>query len=235
MNIKISLAFLMLIIFPLFSGFRSGPGTHPGIPGSMNTRLTIAGSLSGYSADTEGFEPLAGETEKYVIDKEKSIVTWKCSMVFADKGSHYGYVSLSKGELVIEKGELAGGIVEVDLNTISDELHNSNNNLIEHLQSPDFFDVKKFPSSAFVITKVVSAADGNINVTGNLTIKDITHEIIFPAKIEVKGKVVTANGKMTIDRTKWDIRYRSGKFFDDLADGAISDDIEFDLKIVAKK
>jgi hypothetical protein len=46
---------------------------------------------------------------------------------------------------------------------------------------------------------------------------------------------VNANGKVTIDRTKWDIRYRSGKFFANLADEAISDDIEFEMKIVAKK
>lgn len=136
---------------------------------------------------------------------------------------------------MIEKGQLAGGAVEVDMNTIEDEKHGSDNDLVEHLKSPDFFEVKKFPIAAFAITKVASADGGNIGVTGNLTIKGITHEVTFPAKIEVKDGVVSANGKVTIDRAKWDVRYGSGKFFDNLADEAISDDIELDMKIVAKK
>jgi polyisoprenoid-binding protein YceI len=174
-------------------------------------------------------------TEKYVIDKKESVVVWKGSMVFADKGSHYGYVSLSKGELMLEKGQLVGGTVEVDMTTIADELHNSDNNLIEHLQGPDFFDAKKFPSSTFVITRVTPAESGNTNITGDLTIKGITHEVTFPAKVQVQRGVVNANGKVTIDRAQWDVRYGSGKFFSDLADNAISDSIAFDMKIVARK
>src|SRR5437868_15438809 len=68
--------------------------------------------------------------EKYVIDKIESVVTWKGSMSFAGKGEHSGYVNISKGELMIEKGQLAGGTVEVDMNTITDEFHRSQNNLV---------------------------------------------------------------------------------------------------------
>jgi hypothetical protein len=53
--------------------------------------------------------------------------------------------------------------------------------------------------------------------------------------MEVKDGVAKANGKLVIDRTLWGIRYNSGKFFADLADKAISDSIEFNIKIVAKK
>jgi polyisoprenoid-binding protein YceI len=175
------------------------------------------------------------ETEKYVIDKKESVVTWKGSMVLASKGQHTGNVFLSKGELIIEKGQLVAGTVEIDMNTITDPVYGSDNNLINHLKSPDFFDVKKFPTSTFSITKVALANDESINITGNLTIKGITHEVTFPAKTEVKGGMVNASGKLTIDRARWDVRYGSGKFFDNLADETISDDIEFDMKIVAKK
>ena len=74
-----------------------------------------------------------------------------------------------------------------------------------------------------------------IKVTGNLTIKSITKPITIPADIEVKEGIVKANGKVVIDRTQWGIRYRSGKFYDNLADQAVSDEIEFNMKIVAKK
>ena len=171
--------------------------------------------------------------EKYVIDKKESVVTWKGSDM-ASRG-HAGYVDVSKGELILEKGQLVGGVVEIDMNTIANELHRSDNNLINHLKSPDFFDVEKFPVSTFAITEVAPASGEDIKVTGNLTIKGITLAVTFPANIEVKGGTVNANGKVTIDRAKWDVRYGSGKFFDNLADKAISDDIEFEMKIVAKK
>jgi len=215
MNNKTSLTYLILIIALWFSTFR---GT------------VVEENENNASASFISLRPVANE--KYVIDKKESVVTWKGSSL---QGSHTGYVNTSKGELMIEKGQLVGGKVEVDMNTIADESHNSDNNLIEHLKSPDFFDVKKFPVAAFAITKVASGTGSTIEVTGNLTIKGITHEVTFPAKIEVKGEIVSANGKVIIDRTKWDVRYQSGKFYDNLADEAISDDIEFDMKIVAKK
>jgi polyisoprenoid-binding protein YceI len=170
-----------------------------------------------------------------VIDKKVSMMTWKCSMVLAGKGGHTGYVSLANGELTLEKGQLVGGAVEVDMNTIADEFHRSDNNLINHLKDPDFFDVGKFPTASFAITKVGPAENGTINITGNLTIKGIAHPVTFPAKIDAGDRALSANGKVTIDRTQWDVRYRSGTFFSDLADQAISDSIEFDMKIVAIK
>ncbi|MEJ0030707.1 MAG: YceI family protein [Bacteroidota bacterium] len=192
--------------------------------------LIIAPSLSA------SFVPVTYvTTEEYVVDPKESVITWKCSMQFVPQNRHVGHVYISKGELMIEKGVLVGGTVDVDMNTIEDEVHGSDNNLIDHIKSPDFFDVKKFPTSTLTITKVGSANDGNINVTGNLTIKGITHEINLPVKLEVNAGVVNASGEVIIDRTKWDVRYNSGKFFDNLADETISDDIELDVKIVARK
>jgi polyisoprenoid-binding protein YceI len=215
---NVSLAYLILIIAPLFSAYR-GPAAKEN---ADNAPAIFVTSI-----------PL--ESGEYVIDTKESVLKWKCSMVYADKGGHHGYVYISKGGLMIEKNQLVGGSVEVDMNTIEDERHNSDNNLINHLKDPDFFDVKKFPISTFSITKVASVDKENIEVSGNLTIKGVTHEVTFPAKVEVNGKTLNASGKLIIDRTKWDVRYRSGKFFDDLADRAISDDVEFEMNIVAKK
>jgi polyisoprenoid-binding protein YceI len=218
MDKKLSLPYLILIIAPLFSACRG-----PEVKENENNASARFVSSRGVA------------NEKYVIDTKESVVTWKGSMAFASKGQHTGYVNISKGELMIEKDHLVGGTVEIDMNTIAEKFRAGENNLVNHLKEPDFFDVKKFPFSAFAITRVESADGENINVTGDLTIKGITHAITFPAKIEVKRGVVNANGKVTIDRTKWDVRYNSGKFYDNLADEAISDDIEFDMKIVAKK
>jgi len=176
----------------------------------------------------------SGNEKIFVIDTKESQVTWKGSMLFGSN-SHSGYIYISKGELMMENGQLMGGTVEVDMNTIEDKVHGRNNGLVNHLKDPDFFDVKKFPFSTIVITGASSISAGDKEISGNLTIKGITHPVSFPAKVELQGETFKGEGKLVIDRTKWDVRYNSGKFFDDLKDNAIADDIEFDIKIVAKK
>jgi polyisoprenoid-binding protein YceI len=173
-----------------------------------------------------------GDKKYVIIDTKESVVTWKGSNSF---GAHTGYIYISKGELMIENGKLMGGTVEVDMNTIEDEEHGRNSGLINHLKDPDFFDVKKFPIATIAITRVASINVEAKQITGNLTIKGITYPVTFPAKMEVKDGIVKANGKLVIDRTKWGIRYKSGKFYDLLADKTISDYIEFNIKIVTKK
>ncbi|WP_199139480.1 YceI family protein [Pedobacter sp. ASV12] len=217
MNNKLSTNSFVLIIASLIFGCRG-----PVKEADKNKAATSALSLH------------AGDERYMAIDTKESTVTWQGSSL-AGVNPHKGYVYLSKGELMIENGQLKGGTAEVNMNTIEDEAHRSNNNLIKHLKDPDFFDVKQFPFSTIAITKVASTNTEDKQITGNLTIKNITHPVTFPAKVEVKNGLVKANGKLTIDRTLWDIRYRSGKFYGHLANGAISDSIAFDIKIIAKK
>ena len=214
MNNKLSVTCLILIIAPLFFRCRG-----PVIEENKNNASASSVSLG----------------QKYIIDTKESIVTWKGSMLLASQEEHTGYVHISKGELMIEKGQLVGGTVEIDMNTIEYKDKENKNSPIKHLKSPDFFDVQKFPISTFAITKVASANGENIKITGNLTIKGVTNAVTFPAKMEVKGGIVKANGKVIIDRTDWGIRYKSGKFYDILADETVSDDIEFLMTIAAKK
>ncbi len=215
MNNKPSITYLILIIAPLLSG--------------------CGGSVKEDNKNKASASPLslhAGDEKYFTIDTSESVVTWKGSSV---EGAHTGYVYISTGELMIENGQLTGGTVEVDMRTIEDDGHRSDNNLIKHLKDPDFFDVDKFPVSAIAITRVASINVEDKKITGNLTIKGITHPVTFSAKTEVKNGIVKANGKLVIDRTLWGVRYKSGKFYADLADKIISDYIEFDIKIAAKK
>jgi polyisoprenoid-binding protein YceI len=215
MNNKLSTPYLILIIAPLFFSCR-GPVKEE------NKNNASASSLSLH----------VGNEKYFIIDMKESVVAWTGSSVH---GKHEGYAYISKGELMIENGQLMGGTVEVDMNTIEDGSHRSDNNLIKHLKDVDFFDVKKFPFSTIAITRVASINVEDKEITGNLTIKGITHPVTFPARLEVKGGIAEASGKLAIDRTQWDVRYKSGKFFDNLKDQAISDSIEFHIMIVAKK
>jgi polyisoprenoid-binding protein YceI len=174
---------------------------------------------------------VAGDT--YVVDKKESVVKWLAGMKF-NTNSHYGYVYVSTGEFVVDKDQIVSGTITIDMNTIEDEKHGRKNNLIDHLKSADFFDVEKFPTSSFVVSKVAKAGKEK-NVYGKLTIKGISQVVSFPAKIEVKDGVVNATGKLVIDRTKFDVRYGSEKFFSNLADETMKDEVEFEVKIVARK
>jgi polyisoprenoid-binding protein YceI len=217
MNNKHSISYLILIIVPFFFGCR-------GTVKEENKNNALASAVSLHTGN-----------EKYVvIDTKESVVTWR-GYNLNGLNTQTGYVYISKGELMIENGELMGGTVEVDMNTIEDKKHGRDNKLVNHLKDADFFEVEKFPFSTIVITKVASINDKNKKVTGNLTIKGITHPVTFPVRMEVKDGIVKADSKLVIDRTRWNVRYKSGKFYDNLANQTMSDSIEFDMKIVAKK
>jgi polyisoprenoid-binding protein YceI len=207
MKIKLSIPYLFLIIAPILFGCQGG---------------VKDGSNSLLSALSSG--------KKYDIDIMQSSITWKGSMLVG-ANSHTGYVYLSGGTLIVDDGDIVGGTATINMNTIEDEIHERNNGLIDHLRSADFFDVEKFPVSTFAFTKGSSAN----KVTGNLTIKGITHAVDFPVKTEEKDGIIKINGNLTIDRTKWGVVYKSGKFYDLLADQTMSDNIEFQIKIVTKK
>jgi len=94
-----------------------------------------------------------------------------------------------------------------------------------HLKADDFFGTDKFATASIMFTKVTPKANGVYTVTANLKIKEKTNPVTFD--ITVKGNTATAN--LVVDRTKYDIKYGSGSFFDNLGDKAISDN--FDLAV----
>ena len=106
-----------------------------------------------------------------------------------------------------------------------------------HLKSDDFFGIGSHKTANFKIKKTsdIQGVKGfNTEIVGDLTIKGITHEVTFPAKVEVKDNKLAAYGEMTIDRTKFDIKYGSSNFFEGLGDKAIMDDFTMKISIGAK-
>lgn len=170
-------------------------------------------------------QPVQG-TEIKPIDTENSTVKWKGYKV---TGSHYGTVDVKSGKLEMRDGKLVGGRVIIAMKTIKDlDLEGEyNTKLVNHLKSDDFFGVEKFPEAAFTINRAVEAADGEYTVTGDLTIKKNTHPIKFTAYL--KDGIATA--KIKVDRAKYDVRYGSGSFFDNLGDKTIYDEFDLEVKL----
>ncbi|MEO6695906.1 MAG: YceI family protein [Ignavibacteria bacterium] len=152
-------------------------------------------------------------------------------------GQHNGTVDIKQGELFVENGKLTGGSFEFDFNTIKVldiEDPETNAKLTGHLKSDVFFSATSHPIGKFVITSITPGSDGNYNIIGNLTIKSISKEVSFPAKVNINGDVVTSSADFNIDRTLWEIKYGSGKFFENLGDKLINDDFNIKFNITAK-
>ncbi len=195
------------------------------------------GSLKGvYRWDGKSLTNFQRNAEElYKIDIKQSRITWKGSMKISPEEKHVGYIYISKGDLWDEQNQLVGGEVEIDMNSMEYADKKEKNTPIFHLKSEDYFNVKKNPTAAIVLTKVEKVNDTTFTITANLTIKGVTNEVKFPATIAIVNGVLNANAQFSIDRTKWGITYRSEKFYEKIADYTVSNEIEFVLKIVAKK
>lgn len=171
----------------------------------------------------------------YKVDTNSSVIIWKGYKV---TGQHTGTVKVQNGNLIMDNGVLTGGSFDIDMNSIKDtDLEGEwADKLVGHLKSDDFFGAAKYGTSKFVITRAIPQdTKGNYKITGNLTIKETTKEIKFLAAVTENAGTVTASGKMTIDRSDFNVRYGSGSFFDGLGDKTIYDEFDLQVSLVAKK
>lgn len=171
----------------------------------------------------------------YNVDTQSSNIVWTGYKV---TGKHTGTVKIQKGNLSIDNGVLTGGSFTVDLNSITctDMEGEYAGKLVGHLKSDDFLGVNSYPTATFVITKAIPQdTKGNYKILGNLTIKGITKEAKFFANMAENNGMINAAGKITIDRSEFNMRYGSGSFFDGLGDKTIYDEFDLQVSLVAKK
>ena len=195
------------------------------------------GSLTGvYRWDGKSLNNFQrNEDQMYAIDNKQSLITWKGSMKLSAEKKHVGYISVSKSELWMENNQLVGGNVQIDMNSMEYADKKDKNTPIHHLKSEDYFDVKRFPNATIEIAKVDVVNANTINITGYLTIKSSTRQVKFPATVSFKNGVFKADAMVSIDRTLWGITYRAAMFYEKIADYTVSNEIDFIIKIVAKK
>jgi polyisoprenoid-binding protein YceI len=176
-----------------------------------------------------------GEKSTFEIDTKASKVHWTGKKV---TGEHTGYLSVGAGTVNVENNNVVGAQLNMDLNSIvctDIKDAGTNQKFVGHLKSDDFFSVENHPVAKFEITSMKpGTSSGEYNVKGNMTIKGKTHEISFPAKVSLNNGLVKAVGTAKLDRTKWDIKYGSGKFFEGLGDKMIYDEFEVTFDIAAK-
>lgn len=179
---------------------------------------------------------LSVHAASFNLDAGASKLEWEGKKV---SGAHQGTVALKSGQVNIENGQLKGGEVVVDLSkmTTTDLQGEWADKLVGHLKSDDFFSVDKHPEVNFKIEGVKSLGNNKYEVTGPLTIKGKTAKQTFTVSVKEDAKQVAVTGDLSVNRTTYDIRYGSGKFFDPktLGDKMIDDNFTLKLNLVATK
>ncbi len=181
-------------------------------------------------------EAAQGAGANYQIDKASSKVSF---IGTKPVGTHGGDFTLTEGNLTVSEGNISAGKFTIDINSmiITDAGIDSPTSakLKGHLLSPDFFDVAKYPTAKFEITSCAPLAnDSNATHTigGNLTLKDSTKNVSFPAKVTINDMGVNATANFNIDRTQWGLFYGNDK---SLGDKFIYPEVKIMLNISAKK
>ncbi|WP_370001233.1 YceI family protein [Winogradskyella sp.] len=167
---------------------------------------------------------------------DQSTIEWKG---FKPTGTHTGTISIKEGAVEVNNGAIESGNFTIDMNSIVvtdiPVEKEGNAKLTGHLKSADFFDAETYPNAKFEVTGL-KTVDGKTMLSGNLTMKETTNNISIPVTTSMDGDTMTLTSEtFTIDRSKWNVKYGSKSFFDDLGDSFINDDIELKVNLVAKK
>ncbi len=174
------------------------------------------------------------ETQQFKIIGPQSTIEWVGRKV---TGAHNGTIAIKEGTLLFNNDHLSGGRFVIDTRSIkvldiTDPTTNAQ--FAGHLASDDFFSIEQYPEAFFQISHAEPRGNGSYHVSGDLTIKDITHPISFDAQVDHSGNLLTASGKITIDRTKFGIKFRSGNFFLHLGDNLIYNNFDLNIRITAE-
>ena len=167
---------------------------------------------------------LLGQTA--TLDIESSNLKWTGKKI--TNSSHYGSLKFKSGEVKFSNGIIESGKFVVDMTTINvEDIEGRGKSRLEgHLKGDDFFSVEDFKEATLVINSSSKNGD-SIKVMGTLTIKDLNSDVEFD--MNKSGEVWTAD--LTFDRSKHNVRFRSGSFFENLGDNLILDDIELNAKL----
>lgn len=166
---------------------------------------------------------------RLTADAAKTSLLWLGEKV---TGEHNGTINLKDGWMVFQNNIITSGEFNVDMATIKDA--DGSERLETHLKSDDFFGVAKFPVAKLVITGSDSFEKGTATVRGNLSIKDVTNPVEFKATVQKKDDGTWFYANIIIDRSKYNIRYGSGSFFDNLGDRLIYDEFKLRVSLLVK-
>ena len=155
------------------------------------------------------------------INIEKSLLNWTGKAAFSSY-TLTGHINPKRGEIEIKSDSIIALTIVIDMKSISHEYKD----LVKHLKSKDFFDVKKFEEAYFELTKPSVIKDNIAVLTGNMTIKNVTHQESITINLQDNYNSISFN--VLLDRTKYGIKFNSPNFFKKLKENAIADEFKLE-------
>lgn len=190
-------------------------------------RITIALSFALLVPALAGAEPVA-----YKVDSDHSGVSFTIRHFVTNVAGRFHDFT---GVVKYDRQNPAASSVEFTVQAAS--IATDNNDRDNHLRTPDFFDVAKFPTWTFVSTKVAPKGTDALEVTGDLTIKGVTKRVTLP--IQVLGTVKTPKGEkagfetaFTIDRKDYGIEWNRVL---DTGGAMLGNDVKINIALEANK
>jgi len=180
----------------------------------------------------QGFDLEKAADGVYLVELSGAKVDWQAKKA---TGQHSGTVAMKFGEISIKDGLPVSGKVVLDMQTISvsDLQGEDKKKLEDHLRSEDFFSVVKNPEAVFTLQSAVMMNKHQFESKGTLAMRGKTADQKSVLTIVPSGSdMINVSGAIAIDRTTYDIKFRSAKFFSDLGDKLIDDTffVTFTLK-----
>ena len=200
--------------------------------------LFLVGCDSGKKSDNSNpilnqLTPEAGTYSLLIDDSELSWIGTELSTK-----THTGTIDFTDGTIVVDSDNTISGNIKINMSTINvTDLQGRSKEMLErHLRSSDFFEVESYSEAKFsFISKSFDKLTNQISFVGDLTIKDITNPISFNATLLETSPFLKAKAVLSFDRSKYNVRFRSGNFFENLGDKLILDDIDVNIRLVTKK
>ena len=184
-------------------------------------------NLNTSQSESSNDNVLQASDASYTINPDQSIIVWTGREVTTSK--HLGNIYFASGQFEVKSGLISSGEFVVDMTTIDNQdLPEERRARLEaHLKSDDFFSVESHPTALLSILSSESLADGKWLVSGELTIKTFTH----PVEFEMLNSNDGWKANLVFDRSKYEVKFRSGTFFENLGDKLIYDDIELAINL----
>ena len=189
---------------------------------------TIAScNLNTSQSESSNDTALQASDASYTINPDQSIIVWTGREVTTSK--HFGNIYFASGQFEVKSGLISSGEFVVDMTTIDNQdLPEERRARLEaHLKSDDFFSVESHPTALLSILSSESMSEGKWLVSGELTIKTFTH----PVEFEMLNSNDGWKANLVFDRSKYEVKFRSGTFFENLGDKLIYDDIELAINL----
>ena len=200
--------------------------------------LFLVGCDSGKKSDNSNpiLNQLTPEVGTYSLLIDDSELSWIGTELSTK--THTGTIDFTDGTIVVDSDNTISGNVKINMSTINvTDLQGRSKEMLErHLRSSDFFEVESFSEAKFsFISKSFDKLSNQISFVGDLTIKDITNPISFNATLLETSPFLKAKAVLSFDRSKYNVRFRSGNFFENLGDKLILDEIDVNIRLVTKK